>query len=156
MLCVKCPLSHPFLPLSLPLSVCVFSLMTAHNSASSACWMWCDLLLLCMCMCACSRVMLFVYLQYPGVLYIAPNRVWNSIWIVFQGHSTLCCFELKYLLVENIFFLLRLLIKGRITTTWKPLCVNVVCKIVSVLCGLFLEFLQPSLNCGVRQSTMWE
>lgn len=32
---------------------------------------------------------LFVYLQYPGELYIAPNRVCNLIWIVFQSHISL-------------------------------------------------------------------
>lgn len=59
-----------------------------------------------LCSCVHWHFMLCVYLQYPGELYIAPNRVCNLIRIVFQGFSTLCVsfpLEVKHLSASFLF-----------------------------------------------------
>lgn len=111
-LCKMFSITHPFncvfvsLFFRVCVCVCVFglgpvNLWQTHNPASSACWMRWDCAALkpvhseryysfSLSVCVHRHFMLFVYLQYPGELYIAPNRVCNLIRIVFRSHSTLC------------------------------------------------------------------
>lgn len=73
---------------------------------------------MCMWWCVHRRFMHCAYLQYPGELYIAPNRVCNLIRIVFRGCSTLCVsFHWKSNISpgsEHLFIFLDLFRKARL------------------------------------------